>query len=203
MWREQDGRRPAARKKNLSRPAEPIRRRTLGARTMEGIAMSATTTTSLDYYVTGLANLHAVEGQAAATIQAELSRMEPYPSLHARMVQELDRTKVQAQRLETLMAHHQKSASAAKETVTSLVGKVSGYVHVPASDEVVKNVLAASGFKAYEISSYKMLIALAESACPGDVATLRQSMTEEQEMGDWIGENLSSIVQAYLAKTAR
>ncbi len=145
-----------------------------------------------EYYLTGLRNQHAVEGQAVETIEGQLSRMEAYPQLHARMKQELERSKTQATRLEGLLSKHGSSASAAKETVTS-------------DDEVIKNVLAAIGFKAYEIASYKALMATAEFAgMTGDAAVLKQSQTEEMEMGDWLGEHLPGFMQQYLGmmKTA-
>ena len=158
---------------------------------------------TLEYYLTGLRNQHAVEGQAVSTIQAQLGRMEAYADLHAQMMQEVERSKTQATRLETLLTRHQTSASATKETVTSVVGKVAGVVHVTSDDEVIKNVLAAIGFKAYEIASYKTLIATAEMAgASDDVAVLKQSMTEEQEMGDWLGEHLPGLVQSYLTQSA-
>ena len=78
---------------------------------------------------------------------------------------------------------------------------MAGFAHAFASDEVLKNVLAAVGFKAYEIGSYKVLVALAEAVgATDDVGVLTQSMQEEQEMGDWLGSHLPSFVQAYLAQ---
>ncbi len=152
-----------------------------------------------EYYLSGLRNQHAVEGQAVETIEAQLSRMENYPELHAQMQQELQRSKTQALRLETLLTKHNTSASATKETVTSIVGKVSGVVHITASDEVMKNLLAAIGFKAYEIASYKALITMAEAAgAQDDVAVLKQSQTEEMALGDWLGEHLPGFVTQFL-----
>ncbi len=161
------------------------------------------TPTATEYYLTGLRNQHAVEGQAVETIERELGRMEAYGVLHARMQQEIKRSQAQAARLETLLAKHDSKVSATKETVTSIVGKVSGVVHMTSDDEVVKNLLAAIGFKAYEIASYKTLIETAKLAdAAADVAMLQQSMTEEQEMGDWLGEHLPTVVQQFLAKKA-
>jgi ferritin-like metal-binding protein YciE len=152
-----------------------------------------------EYYLTGLRNQHSVEGQAVSTIEAQLSRMADYPELHAKMQQEIESSKTQATRLETLLSKHGTSASAAKETVTSVVGKVSGLVHVTAPDEVVKNVMAAIGFKAYEIASYKALITMAEAAgAQDDVAVLKQSQTEEMALGDWLGEHLPGFVTQFL-----
>ncbi len=158
---------------------------------------------AMDVYLTGLRNQHAVETQAIGTIQNELGRMEPYPELHAKMQQDKQRSETQAARLDDLLAKHGTSKSAVKEVVTGTVATVAGFVHAGSSDEVLKNVLAAVGYKAYEIGSYKVLLTLADAAgAPGDKAVLEQSMKEEQEMGDWLGSHLPSLVQAFLKQKA-
>jgi len=157
------------------------------------------TSTTMKVYLTGLRNQHAVETQAIGTVKNELSRMEPYPDLHAQMQREREQSTEQAARLDRLLAKHGTSASLAKEAVTGTVATVAGFAHSLASDEVLKNVLAAVGFKAYEIGSYKVLITLAQAAgAADDVAVLEQSMKEEQEMGDWLGSHLPSFVHAYV-----
>ena len=158
---------------------------------------------TMDVYLTGLRNQHAVETQAIGTVKNELNRMEPYPELHAKMQQEMDRSTTQAARLDDLLVKHGTSKSATKEVVTGAVATVSGFAHMAASDEVLKNVLAAVGFKAYEIGSYKVLLTLAEAAGAADDRTvLEQSMKEEQEMGDWLGSFLPNFVHAYLRQQA-
>jgi len=158
---------------------------------------------AMDVYLTGLRNQHAVETQAIGTVKNELSRMKPYPDLHAKMQQEMERSTTQAARLDGLMAKHGTKASLAKEAVAGAVATVAGFAHVWAGDEVLKNVLAAIGFKAYEISSYKVLLTLAEAAgATEDKAVLEQSMKEEQEMGDWLGSHLPALVHAYLQQRA-
>ena len=160
-------------------------------------------TATMDVYLTGLRNQHAVETQAIGTVKNELGRMEPYPDLHARMQEEMRRSTTQAARLDDLLAKHGTKASLTKEAVTGTVATVAGFVHATAEDEVLKNVLAAVGFKAYEIGSYKVLVTLAQAAgATQDVAVLEQSMTEEQEMGDWLGSHLPSLVHAYLEQRA-
>ena len=158
---------------------------------------------TMDVYLTGLRNQHAVETQAIGTIKNQLSRMEPYPELHTRMQDERERSTTQAARLDDILAKHGTSASLAKEAVAGAVATVTGFTHIVAGDEVLKNVLAAIGFKAYEIGSYKALITLAEAAgASGDVPVLEKSMKEEQEMGDWLGLHLPNLVHAYLRQKA-
>ena len=152
-------------------------------------------------YVTGLRNQHAVETQAIGTIHNQLPRMKDYPELHGKMQEDKARSVEQAARLDTLLHKHHATASVAKELVTGSVATVAGFVHALSSDEVLKDVLAAVGYKAYEIGSYKVLIALAGVAgAPDDVAVLEQSLREEQEVGDWLGAHLPSFVQAYVAR---
>ena len=159
------------------------------------------TTAALDVYLTGLRNQHAVETQAIGTIQNELPRMAGFPDLHARMQADKERSIEQAARLDRLLEKHGTSKSLAKEAVTGAVATVAGFAHSVSSDEVLKNVLAAVGFKAYEIGSYKVLIALAGMAGAGeDVGVLERSMKEEQEMGDWLGSHLPSFVNAYVTQ---
>ena len=158
---------------------------------------------TMELYLTGLRNQHAVETQAIGTVKNELSRMEPYPDLHAKMQEEMRRSTEQAARLDDLLAKHGTKASVTKELVTGSVATVAGFVHFAAADEVLKNVLAAVGYKAYEIGSYKVLLALAEAAgATEDRAVLEQSMTEEQEMGDWLGSHLPGFVTAFLKQRA-
>ena len=157
--------------------------------------------TTMSVYLTGLRNQHAVETQAIGTVKNQLSRMEPYPELHAKMQAELDSSTEQAARLDSLLSKHGTSASTAKEAVSGIIGTVGGFVHAGSSDEVLKNVLAAIGFKAYEIASYKTLTVLAEAVgASDDVAVLQRSMTEEQEFGDWLGSHLPGLVHAYLTQ---
>jgi ferritin-like metal-binding protein YciE len=158
-------------------------------------------TNALDLYLTGLRNQHAVETQAIGTIQNELSYTKGYPDLYERMRLDKDRSTAQAARLDDLLAKHGHAKSLAKEMVAGAVATVAGFTHIGSGDDVLKNVLAAIGYKAYEIASYKALIALAEAANAGaDRAVLEQSMQEEQEMGDWLGEHLPAIVQSYVGR---
>ena len=158
---------------------------------------------TMEVYLTGLRNQHAVETQAIGTVKNQLSRMKRYAELHARMEQEMQRSTEQAARLDRLLEKHGTSASVAKEAVSGAVATVSGFVHAAAGDEVIKDVLAAVGFKAYEIGSYKVLLTLAEAAgATEDMPVLEQSSKEEQEMGDWLGSHIPSLVHAYLQDAA-
>ena len=157
---------------------------------------------TIDVYVTGLGNQHAVETQAIGTLQNQIPRTTAYPALHAKMQQDKDRSVEQAARLDRLLERHGTSKSVLKEGVAGAVATVTGFAHAPASDDVLKNFLSAIGFKAYETASYKALIALAEAAgATADVAELTRSMREEEEIGEWLDGHLPTLVTAFLAQT--
>ena len=134
--------------------------------------------------------------------------MKPYPELHARMQADKERSTTQAARLDDLMAKHGTSKSVAKEAVSGTVATVAGFAHAGAGDSMLKDVLAAVGFKAYEVASYQVLLTLAQTAgaqaagAAGDTSVLRQSMQEEQEMGDWFDSHLTDLVHAYVRQQA-
>jgi ferritin-like metal-binding protein YciE len=152
-------------------------------------------------FIQGLRNQHAVEVQAVSTIEKQLGRYESYVDLHTRMQEDLTRSQAQAARLEKLLSHHGTSASTLKETVTSVVGSVAGVVHVTADDQVIKDVLAATGYKQYEIASYNMLLAMAEAIGDTDCPpVLEESLAEEQEMAQWLQSHTPEIVTIYLRR---
>ena len=154
-----------------------------------------------EIYLTGLRNQHAVETQAIGTIQNELPRMKGYPELYAKMTEDKARSETQAARLDDLLSKHGSSKSLAKEAVTGAVATVAGFAHFGSKDDVLKNVLAAIGYKAYEIASYKVLLTLADvTGASADKAVLEQSMKEEQVMGDWLGEHIPNLVDAYVGE---
>ena len=160
-------------------------------------------TSVMDIYLTGLRNQHAVETQAIGTLQNEMPRMKAYPALHARMEQDKEQSTRQAAHLDDLLAKHGTSKALTKEAVMGAVATVAGFIHAPSGDDALKNVLAAIGYKAYEIASYKVLLTLADAAGAGDdKPVLEQSMKEEQEMGDWLGGHIPELVQAYVRQQA-
>lgn len=119
------------------------------------------------------------------------------------MQEDKDRSTRQAARLDELLERHGSKKSLAKEAVTGAVATVAGFAHATSGDDVLKNVLAAVGFKAYEIGSYKVLLTLAaEAGAEANKAVLEESMTEEKEMGDWLGEHIPELVRAYLQQKA-
>jgi len=91
------------------------------------------------------------------------------------------------------------SASSAKNTVSSVIGNVAAALHTPAQDEVLKNTFANFAFEHQEIAAYTSLLVMAEVV--GDASAmpaLRQSLSEEQAMADWIKQHIEPTTRRYL-----
>ena len=149
-------------------------------------------------YHTGLRNMHALE-----LTQRQLERLENYPEMAAQLRQHNVESEAQAQRLTAILERHGTTASTTKNAVSSVMGNVAAALHAPAADEVLKNTFANFAFEHQEIAGYTSLIAMAEKL--GDVASvplLRQSLSEEQRMADWIGTHVVPTTQRFMELTA-
>ena len=152
-----------------------------------------------DVYLTGLKNMHALEMSAIELTERQTERLEHYPEMKARLKQHHGKSQEQARRLEAILQRLDASVSSVKSTVSSVMGNVAAAVHTPASDEVLKNTFANFAFEHQEIAAYTSLIAMAEAAGDtGAIASLRQSLAEEQAMADWIGERIVPTTQRFL-----
>jgi ferritin-like metal-binding protein YciE len=152
-----------------------------------------------DAYLTGLRNMHALEMSAIELTERQTERLEHYPEMKARLEQHHRESQEQAQRLEAIMERLDTSASSAKNAVSSVIGNVAAALHAPAQDEVLKNTFANFAFEHQEIAAYTSLLAMAEAV--GDssaVPALRQSLSEEQAMADWIEQRIVSTTRRYL-----
>ncbi len=153
-------------------------------------------------YHVGLRNQHAVEMSAIELCRRQVERLEHYPEMKARLQQHVTESEAQVQRLELILERHGTSPSALKAGWMSLTGNLAAALHVPASDEILKNTFANYAFEHFEIAAYTSLIAMAQAV--GDVesvAPLQQSLAEEKAMGEFIGSQTIPTTERYLALT--
>lgn len=165
--------------------------------------MSMSNDKAMEIFTTGLRNQHAVENQAVALLSRQVERLENYPEMEARMRQHIDESKVQAQRLEELLSSLGTSASSLKDAGLSFMGNMAALAHTVAPDEVVKNSFANFAFEHFEIASYKSLLTLSDAL--GQTAAqsaLQQSLSEEEDMANWIDQHLAGTTMRYLQLSA-
>ena len=155
-----------------------------------------------EIYHTGLRNQHALEMTAIELTERQVERFEHYPEMSARLREHHGESQEQAKRIEAILQRHGTSSSTAKNAVTSVMGNVAAALHIPPSDEILKNTFANFAFEHQEIAAYTSLIAMAEKLGDAEsVVPLRQSLNEEQAMADWIGSHIVPTTQRFMQLT--
>jgi ferritin-like metal-binding protein YciE len=160
--------------------------------------------TAKDIFITGLRNAHAMEIQARELMERQSERTTDYPEVKAKLEAHLVETKDQLQRLEQCLEACGETSSTMKDMAQSVMANTMAMAHAMSGDEILKNTFANNAFENFEIAAYKSLLALCG---PAGVETARplleQSLTEEENMADWVAANVEKVTQEYLAKEAR
>ncbi|HEV7290813.1 ferritin-like domain-containing protein [Devosia sp. RR2S18] len=153
-----------------------------------------------EYFISGLKNAHAMENQALSIMRPQVSRIENYPEVAARLEQHIKETEVQIDRLERLLEGLGESNSGLKDMALSFSGSMAAIGHSAAPDEIVKNSFANYAFEHFEMAAYKSLLALSPHVGNATATELlTQSLEEEIAMADWVGRNIEPVTLQYVA----
>ena len=152
-----------------------------------------------DILITGLRNAHALEGQALSTMRNVEARLENYPELKAGVTQHIAETERQQGMVEECLGRFDQTPSSLKEFATKIAGNMAALAHVPAGDEVLKNMFALFAFEHFEIASYRSLIALAEDVGEtGVVQTCRDILRQEEATAQKLGQMIETVTRSYM-----
>jgi ferritin-like metal-binding protein YciE len=151
-------------------------------------------------FVTGLRNAHAMENQALSIMKPQVARIENYPEVAARLQQHITETEGQIQRLEQILGGLDESHSSLKDAALSFSGAMAALGHSVAGDEIIKNSFANYAFENFEMAAYKSLIIMAQYGnFSASMPLLEANLREEQEMADWIEQNLPTVTQRFIS----
>ena len=165
--------------------------------------MATTTDAATQAYVAGIQNAHALEKQATQLIDRQLERLENYPEVAAVLRQHKVETDAQIERLDGILTEFGTSPSTIKDLATMLTGNLAALGHTVVPDEVIKNHFANAAFEAFEITTYKSLIAMAEATGhQAHVSVYEQSLSEEQSTERKLQEMTAALSQKYLSLLA-
>ena len=124
--------------------------------------------------------------------------------LRKRLALHLKETQHQAQRLDDALGRLGTSSSALKDTAASMTTMLQNLMTSMAGDEVMKGVLAGYTFEHYEIGSYRILIAAAETLGDKDTARIcRENLREEEDMAQWLSQNIDQLTAEYFEREER
>ncbi|WP_075293324.1 ferritin-like domain-containing protein [Pararhizobium arenae] len=151
-------------------------------------------------FVTGLKNAHAMENQALSIMKPQVSRIEHYPEVAARLDQHIRETENQIARLDQLLSEFAEDRSAIKDIALSVTGAMAAMGHTVAGDEILKNSFANYAFEHFEIAAYRSLLTIAEQGgFSASTAALRVNLDEEVAMAGWIEQHLSDVTLKFLS----
>jgi ferritin-like metal-binding protein YciE len=154
----------------------------------------ADTSAIREIFVTGLKNAHAMENQALSIMKPQVSRIENYPEVAARLEQHVRETEGQMTRIDDLLQQLDESHSSIKDMALSFTGGMAAMGHTVAGDEILKDSFANYAFEHFEIASYKSLLTLAElGGFSFATSALQTNLKEEEQMAQWIDENLRTV----------
>ncbi|MQR98679.1 DUF892 family protein [Gluconobacter aidae] len=157
-----------------------------------------------DIYLGALRNHLSIESKAIETTLSELFVCEQYPGLCHRMEEDLAMSRNHAREITTLLSRHGHPAPVPHETVSSILSTVSGLLHGGEDHDVLKNVLAASGYRAHQIASLRSLIVMARQlGFTQDAAVLDCLKDEETASSDALAGLMPEIVSQYLSASQK
>lgn len=150
-------------------------------------------------FVVGLRNAHAMEKEAMAMMERQISSIETYPEMKAKLESHLQETKGQHERLDRILDGLGEDRSAFKDMAMNLSGNISALSASMADDAILKSTFANFAFENFESAAYKSLIRMAElDGQQSAIPLLEQSLNEELAMARWIDEHVGDVTARYV-----
>lgn len=121
--------------------------------------------------ISWLGDAHAMDMQAIQILENQARRIENYPDLRNRILEHLEETRGQIERLERCIERYEGAPSSLKDAAAAMFGNLQALGGALIGDEVVKGSIVSYTFEHLEIACYRSLIGAAEEL--GDAETAR------------------------------
>ena len=156
-------------------------------------------TTKKDDLITWLRDAHAMEVAHVDNIERLVGVTDDYPQLKAQLQRHLDVTRRQREEIQRQLENMGSDTSTLKDWVMRIPGRLEPLLSLFTPDSMPKNCLAAHGYEAFEIASYRSMLGAAEELGMTDLrAMCERFIREEQEMATFLFDNLPGITRQYL-----
>lgn len=159
--------------------------------------------TAKELFVSWLNDAHGMENALIEILEHQIKDAKNHPAIRAKLEQHLEQTRQHAalvkDRVEVLGGH----TSSVKTGMSKLFGQVQALSTGAAQDELIKNALADYAAENFEIASYTALIYAAQELGDQQTASVCQGiLREEQEMAQWLQQQLPTLVRESLLQAA-
>ena len=149
-----------------------------------------------DTLVTWLKDAYAMEQGIVEILEKQIGQMEDMPDAQMRVQEHLELTKTQAERVKGCIERLDDNVSHVKSGLANFLGALQGMSTVLANDKMLKNALADYAIEYFEIASYMANAEAARELGYEDIARVCETiMMEEQEMADWLEEQLPVVTR--------
>ena len=146
-----------------------------------------------------LNDAYAMERSLEVMLRKQAENEEAHRAVRERARIHLDETEVHAERVSECLSLLDATPSTFKTVTGQAMEFAKGMMSKMASDERVKDFLAAYGAEYFEVACYKALIAAASVAgAESIVPLLEKNLKEDQAMASWLDQNVNAVVRDYL-----
>lgn len=155
-----------------------------------------------DHFNDWLRDAHAMEEQAEKMLTATASRIENYPEFKAKLESHAEETRQQAALIKGCIDRRGAGTSTVKDLAGRLTATGQAMSGMFVSDEIVKAAMASYNFEHLEISSYRSLIAAAETVGDTETAEVcRRILAQEEAMAAWLADAIPEVTRRFLQRT--
>jgi ferritin-like metal-binding protein YciE len=152
-----------------------------------------------DTLATWLKDAYAMEQGIVEILERQIEQMDDMPDAREKILQHLELTKTQADRVRGCVERLGDDVSHVKSGLANFLGAVQGMSTWMANDKVVKNALANYAIEHFEIASYMANAAAARELGYEDIARVCETIiAEEQDMADWLEMQLPMVTRQFL-----
>src|SRR5215210_2524955 len=152
-----------------------------------------------DTLATWLKDAYAMEQGIVEILERQIEQMDDMPDAQEKIVQHLELTKTQADRVRACVERLGDDVSHVKSGLANFLGAVQGMSTVMANDKIVKNAMANYAIEHFEIASYLINAAAARELGYEDIANVCETIiAEEQDMADWLKMQFPVVTRQHL-----
>lgn len=157
-----------------------------------------------DTIVSWLNDAYAMENHLTQVLETHARRARDQPLIQAKIESHLAQTRQHAEMVKGCIERLGSSASTLKTGIATITGAMQAVSSTVARDEVVKDLLTNYAAEHFEIASYKSLIAGARAIGDQDtVQVCEQILREEENMADWIEQQIPTATTEFLGQQSR
>lgn len=151
-----------------------------------------------------LKGAYMMEKSLVAVLDKQAEHAASHPELHARILKHKNETQRHVDLVKSCVTRHGGKVSDLRAEVSKLLSRAQSQMIGVFDEVVLKDAVMSSASEELEISTYKAIIKLAEHL--GDEETVsicKEILKEEEDMLNFLNENLGNLVDATYFGEAR